>query len=116
MNLLCLGVSHHTAPLSLLERVSFSAEAMDAFLAGLCATPEVDEAFGVSTCNRTEFYLGAKDIPAALELLLARIHDERGTDLRPTGSADSPSFFFSEEAAVRHLFRVVCGIDSLIIG
>jgi glutamyl-tRNA reductase len=113
MGILCLGLSHRTAPLSLLERVSFSAEGMDAFLGTLTGGTEVAEAFGLSTCNRTEFYVDGPDVHSALALLLARLHDERGVDLRPE---QKQTYFYAEDAAMRHLFRVACGVDSLIVG
>jgi glutamyl-tRNA reductase len=113
MGILCLGLSHHTAPLALLERVSFSPEAMDAFLGTLTGRSQVDEAFGLSTCNRTEFYLSAPAIANALGFLLSRLHDERGVDLRPESKQ---AYFYAEDAAIRHLFRVACGVDSLIVG
>ncbi|MGI8906540.1 MAG: glutamyl-tRNA reductase [Candidatus Sumerlaeaceae bacterium] len=113
MGILCFGLSHRTAPLSLLERVSFSTDGMDAFLNTLTAPSEVNEAFGLSTCNRTEFYLHAGNVHEALALLLSRLHDERGVDLRPESKQ---TYFYADEAAMRHLFRVACGVDSLIIG
>lgn len=113
MTVISFGVNHKSAPLSLLERVSFSTDAMDAFLRSLRANGGVREAFGLSTCNRTEFVLAANNAHEALSTLLARLHDVKGIDLRP--EADS-TYFFAEDAAVRHLFRVACGIDSLVIG
>lgn len=113
MGLLCFGLSHRTAPFALLERVSFGSERMDAFLASLCSYAEVEEAYGLSTCNRTEFYIAAGNVNAALGTLLARLHDERGVDLRPESKH---TYFFAEDAAIRHLFRVACGVDSLIVG
>lgn len=113
MAILCLGLSYRTAPLSLLERVNFSSEGMDAFLGTLSGRAEIDEAFGLSTCNRTEFYLSAPQVHEALALLLTRVHDERGVDLRPE---HKQTYFFADDAAMRHLFRVACGVDSLIVG
>jgi glutamyl-tRNA reductase len=113
MAILCLGLNHRTAPLSLLERVSFSSEGMDAFLGTLIGRPQISEAFGLSTCNRTEFYLTSNEVHSALATLLSRLHDERGVDLRPE---NRQTYFFADDAAMRHLFRVACGVDSLIVG
>lgn len=114
MAVMCFGLNHRTAPLPLLERVTFTSDAMDAFLGSLTsAETAIDEAFGLSTCNRVEFYLASENLTEALEFLLARLHDTKGVDLR----ADSPDvYFYAEEAAIRHLFQVASGVDSLIIG
>lgn len=113
MTVLGFGLNHKSAPLSLLERVSFSAGAMDTFLAKLRDTGIIREAFGLSTCNRTEFLLAAPNAPEALAALLSRLHEVKGLDLRP--DADH-TFYHAEEGAIRHIFRVACGIDSLVIG
>ncbi len=113
MTVIGFGLNHKSAPLSLLERVSFSADAMDGFLAGLRATGTIREAFGLSTCNRTEFLLAAPDAADALATLLSRLHDVKGLDLRPDAEN---TYYNAEDGAVRHIFRVACGIDSLVIG
>ena len=113
MTVLGFGLNHKSAPLALLERVSFSSDAMDAFLGSLRATGVVREAFGLSTCNRTEFLMVAGNAHEALSALLGRLHDVKGVDLRP--EADY-TFFYAEDAAIRHVFRVACGVDSMVIG
>lgn len=113
MTVIGFGLNHKSAPLSLLERVSFSADAMDAFLRGLRAGGTIREAFGLSTCNRTEFMLVASNAHEALSALLSRLQDTKGLDLRPDAEH---TFFYAEDAAVRHIFRVASGIDSLVIG
>lgn len=113
MNLIGFGLNHKSASFALLERVSFSDDAMDAFLENLRSDGHIHEAFGLSTCNRTEFLLSADDIQQALDTLLTALHDAKGVDLR--AEADT-NYFHTGEAAVRHLFRVACGLDSLVVG
>ncbi len=113
MTVIGFGLNHKSAPLSLLERVSFGADGMDAFLASLRATGNVREAFGLSTCNRTEFLLLAGNAHEALTGLLSRMHDVKGIDLRAEAEH---TFFYAEDEAIRHIFKVACGIDSLVIG
>ena len=111
MTLLALGLNHQTAPLALRERVAIApAQATDA-LASLLAQPGVQEAALLSTCNRTEVYArvepGSESVPAQW---LARHHgllpDQLGTYL----------YRHEQGEAVRHLFRVATGLDSMVLG
>src|SRR5690348_1629564 len=106
-----LGISHHTAPVAVRERMSFTPEQIPASLRAVTALPGVSEAVILSTCNRTEIYaeLSAEGGTA----LAAWLTSER--------SADDPgvqSRFYTHEgdAALQHLFRVACGLDSQILG
>jgi len=106
-----LGISHHTAPVAVRERLSFAPEEIPASLRAVTALPGVSEAVILSTCNRTEIYaeLSAEG-GAALAAWLAA---ER--------SGDDPQVkdrFYTHEgdAALQHLFRVACGLDSQILG
>lgn len=114
MSFFCFGLSHRTANLSLLESVSFSPGDMGAFLASLRADENIREAFGLSTCNRTEFLIVADNSHDALTWLLRRLFEVKGVDLRGDGAGCT--FFYAEEMAVRHIFRVACGVESLVIG
>ncbi|MSR23133.1 MAG: glutamyl-tRNA reductase [Gemmatimonadetes bacterium] len=113
MPLAVVGVSHETAPVDIREKVAFgSAEAGDALLA-LRKEAGVDEAVILSTCNRTEVYLFPvrEERPIrAVERLLA---GKAGPTPRPLGS-----YVFQEwgEGAVRHLFHVSAGLDSMVTG
>ncbi|HET7034064.1 MAG TPA: glutamyl-tRNA reductase, partial [Thermomicrobiaceae bacterium] len=106
MELFLLGVSHHSAPLAVRERLAFGPAERDALLAELA--PEVPEAAAIVTCNRTELYgLGAPE-PALAALA-------RHAGLTPNGLAPHVTRA-GGEAAVGHLFRVAAGLDSLVLG
>ncbi|GAA0722587.1 glutamyl-tRNA reductase [Dokdonella soli] len=111
MALIALGLNHLTAPVSLRERVAFPPEATSPALAGLLAEPGVREAAILSTCNRTELYCtvdaGAEGVPAAW------LH--RHQDLT---SAHIDEFLYRhhDADAVRHLFRVATGLESMVLG
>ncbi|HET7845592.1 MAG TPA: glutamyl-tRNA reductase [Xanthomonadales bacterium] len=111
MTLIALGLNHQTAPVALRERVAFDADGIVAALRDLAGQPGVAECAILSTCNRTELYCdvapGAEAVPAAW---LARHH---GFD---DGRLDEFLVTHREDAAVRHLFRVATGLDSLILG
>ena len=69
MQLFAFGINHHTAPVSIRERVAFVAERMSDALHDLTRQPQVKEAAILSTCNRTEIYChtpdpDAPDLPA----------------------------------------------------
>jgi glutamyl-tRNA reductase len=111
MALIALGLNHQTAPLDLRERVAFAPQATAAALSELTRQPGVNEALILSTCNRTELYCsvepGAEGSPQ--RWLLAH-HGLSGRKLE--------EFLYRHEdrAAVRHLFRVATGLDSLVLG
>ncbi|HEV2999088.1 MAG TPA: glutamyl-tRNA reductase [Solirubrobacteraceae bacterium] len=109
-----LGISHKTAPVALREKLALPAPQLPAFLQGLVATPALQEAVAISTCNRTELYLVASDDgvegeSAALGALAGR------AGIRPTELAE---VIYSPRNcdAARQLFRVTAGLESMIVG
>ena len=98
--LLCLGISHKTAPVSLRERVALLTRDAEALCAELVELPEVDEAVAISTCNRTEVYLAAETGPAEAALLTALT--ARGGDSEELRAA---AFRLTGRDAARHLFQ-----------
>lgn len=111
MALLTLGINHRTAPLALRERVAFTPEHLPMAFEGLQACAGVDEAVILSTCNRTELYLNAPASQA--EVVLGWLADYHG--LAPADLEDA-FYQFSDEETVRHLMRVACGLDSMVMG
>ncbi len=111
MPLIALGLNHLTAPVSLREQVAFDEDAAGTALLELAREPGVEEAMILSTCNRTELYVGvatgAEDIPQAW---LSRHHH-----LTP-GKLDEFLYRHEEQDAVRHMFRVATGLDSMVLG
>ena len=105
MTLWLLGLNHQTAPVDLRERVAFAGDTLAAALASLRALPEVAEAALLSTCNRTEIYAVAED-GQALAAWLERHVPGLGAYLYRHRDAE----------AVRHLFRVATGLDSMVLG
>jgi glutamyl-tRNA reductase len=109
MSLLVLGLNHRTAPIAVRERIVFAADRLPEALAALCSLPGVQEALIVSTCNRTELYCVADEGSALLAEWLA---SWSGEDL------DLSDCLYRLEGgeAVRHVFSVASGLDSLILG
>lgn len=111
MTLLALGLNHQTAPLALRERVALDAAHLPAALAGLKALPGVEEAAVLSTCNRTEIYAQVADgNEQSVADWLAAHHG-----IAP-GSLAGYLYRHADADAVRHLFRVATGLDSLVLG
>ncbi len=108
-NLYVLGINHQTAPVSLRERVAFSSESIPAALDSLRRLSQVREAALLSTCNRTEIYTVVDDGGHAVANWLAR---------QPAELDDLHAYLYrhADAEAVRHLFRVATGLDSLVLG
>jgi glutamyl-tRNA reductase len=105
MTLWLIGLNHQTAPVDLRERAAFAGDALAGALESLCALPGVSEAALLSTCNRTEVYaVGASD--QDLVDWLERHAPGLSDYLYRQRDAD----------AVRHLFRVATGLDSMVLG
>jgi glutamyl-tRNA reductase len=111
MALIALGLNHLTAPLDLREKVAFAPETTPLALSDLAGQPGVNEALILSTCNRTELYV---DVEAGAESVPQRWLSEhhRLTERR----IDDFLYRHADDAAVRHLFRVATGLDSMVLG
>ena len=111
MSLFVLGLNHQTAPVDLRERVSVSDSQQGQALAALMQVPGVEQAVLLSTCNRTEIY---SHIAPEHEPELARwLAEHHG--IAPE-ALSGYLYQHQDENAVRHLFRVASGLDSLIMG
>ncbi|MEA5091223.1 Glutamyl-tRNA reductase [bioreactor metagenome] len=111
MQLIVLGLNHKTAPVEVRERFNFSAERTEAILRRLRASEFLSEAVLLSTCNRTEIYLvleKPEDGLSFIRHLLKHI----------AGDHYNQEHFYNLTGVncVKHLFRVVSSLDSLVIG
>ena len=113
MHLFLLGASHHSAPVDLRERIDFERRGMADALAGIAGLDGVGEAVVLSTCNRSEIYTACEDAERARDRLtsfLSSFHDVPEPELAPH------LYGRSQGDVARHLFRVVSGLDSLVVG
>jgi len=111
MPLFTIGISHHTAPIEVRERVAISRTDYADRVNELLALPGVEEVLILGTCNRTEIYcLSAK---SGKQAVLDWLHHLNAI---PPGEFDH--YFYSHEGdeAARHLIRVASGLDSLVLG
>ena len=109
MPLFTLGINHHTAPLSIREQVAFHSAGVPLALADLTHCKPVREAAILSTCNRTELYFST-DAPEAAAQWLAEYHQLARHELDPY------LYTYPERDAIRHVFRVASGLDSMVLG
>jgi glutamyl-tRNA reductase len=112
MNLLCIAISHHTAPLEVRERLWFSPEEIHSFLPSLRDRSGADAAM-FSTCNRTELYVFSSNEEP---LEFGRLRDLLIEGKSARGIPIDSFRFLTGVDAVDHLFRVASGTDSLVIG
>lgn len=109
--LFAVGVSHRTAPLALLERLTLSASSSARILAEITSHDAIHEAVVLSTCNRTELYLVVADALEAEHIALAVLSMESGL---PPGALTLQALRGAE--VTRHLFLVAAGLESMVVG
>ncbi|WFP48656.1 glutamyl-tRNA reductase [Methylomonas sp. EFPC3] len=111
MTLLAVGINYNTAPVAVRERLAFPSEALEATLKNLWSIREISEAAILSTCNRTELYCQAEH--DAQSSLVEWIADTK----RITPAEFTPYLYsYKDSQSIRHMFRVACGLDSMILG
>ncbi|MGL4743354.1 MAG: glutamyl-tRNA reductase [Dermatophilaceae bacterium] len=113
MSLVVLGVSHHGAPLPLLESVALDAEARARLEAIVLRSEHVGEAVVVSTCNRTEVYAETLTFHGAVTDLTAALDDVTGVE---RGILQPHLYVHYEDRGIAHLFAVAAGLDSMAVG
>jgi len=113
ISLAVIGVSHHTAPVEIRERMAFGSSEASRALLELREELGVEEAVLLSTCNRTEIYLSPVRPETDLSGVEALFRRKSGE-----GEAISPRHLFRKdgEAVVEHLFGVCAGLDSMVTG
>lgn len=109
--LLLIGLSHHTAPLEVREKLAIDAADLPAALSELRSHAGLSEAMLISTCNRVELYACAESAPnasrAVREFLSRRV---AGNDL------STHLYEHTGKAVAKHAFRVAASLDSLVVG
>ena len=113
MQLSLVGMSQHTAPVEVRERLYFPEQDIPAALHSLCERSGVGEAVIFSTCNRVEVLARLEDGIEALPLLADFLAETRRV---ARSSFDSCLYHHSQRDAVRHVFRVAASLDSMIVG
>lgn len=113
MPLVCLGLSHHTAPVDVRERHAFSPATMGEALVALRDYEAVREALMLQTCGRLEIYAELEDYESGVTQLKTFLNNFRHGDVN-----DMESYMYTllGTQAIEHLLRVSTGLDSMLIG
>jgi glutamyl-tRNA reductase len=109
-----IGCNHRTAPVELRERIAFSSQQALRAADELRDRGILEEAVVISTCNRSELY----GVPGDLAPSVAEAMEEYFTSFHgiPRGELDGRFYRWNGPDAVRHLFRVAAGLDSMLLG
>jgi len=107
--IIAVGVSHKTAPVAVREKLAFAKQHVQPALLDLCRAANGAEAALLSTCNRTEFYVGIENPAPVIKWWRDALQLEQ-EDLEPY------LYHFINDAAVKHVMRVASGLDSMIVG
>jgi glutamyl-tRNA reductase len=132
MSLVLLGINHTTASIALREKVAFPPEKLSSALQEICGLEVVNEAVIVSTCNRTEIYLDCSGIEGLNndEISADDLHENRrladyqqsvskwlaGFHNLSQSELEASCYVAGADDVVRHLMRVSCGLDSMVLG
>lgn len=107
----CISISHKTAEAAKRAHFSFSQDSAELFLKKLMEQPFIEQCVLLSTCNRTEIYIqGEQNCFVRLEELLAAAAGRKLDEVRVLVRC------YQGKKAIRHLFKVACGMDSMVIG
>lgn len=112
MNLICLGISHQTAPVEVRERLAFSESDLHNALGQIRALEGVSETVVLSTCNRVEAYAIVDHAGRGLKTLEAYLLSHFGLD----PAHELPFYRKSDRDTAFHLFRVASGLESMVLG
>jgi len=111
MTLLALGINYTTAPVSIRERMAFPADILYDAVTDLWQQQQISEAAILSTCNRTEIYCTTQDndIDSVIDWI-SRNRQLKQSEFKPY------LYAHTDNALIRHIFRVASGLESMILG
>ena len=113
MSTLVVGLSHKSAPLSLLERALVSGDDLAKLLRDLSAAEHVAGVFVISTCNRAEIYAEVDKFHGGVSVVCELLARHSGI---PLAELTPHLYVHYEDRAVQHLLAVACGLDSMVVG
>ncbi|MFQ5722023.1 MAG: glutamyl-tRNA reductase, partial [Candidatus Aminicenantales bacterium] len=111
--LLVLSLNHRTAPVEIRENLSFSKDSLMETCQKILKLPYVEEVLILSTCNRTELIVSLSDLEQEPRSLINFLAEEK-----KVSRVEIKQYLYSYPSldAVYHVFRVACGLDSMILG
>jgi glutamyl-tRNA reductase len=113
MSVLVVGLSHRSAPVTVLERVAVSGDALGKLLRDVFHDEHVAGTFAVSTCNRVEVYAEVEKFHAGVSAICEMLARHSGVALPEL----TPHLYVHyEDRAVQHLLSMTCGLESMVVG
>jgi len=113
MPIVVIGLSHRTSPVTVRERFAFAEGAIPPALEAMKSHGLVEEAVIVSTCNRVELYAWT---PQPAEIALRELQSFLLQHHHYTESLNGELYALPEPLSLEHLFKVACGLDSMVLG
>jgi glutamyl-tRNA reductase len=113
VSVLVVGLSHKSAPVTVLERAAVSGDALGKLLRDVAQAEPVAEVFVVSTCNRVEVYADVDRFHAAVTAICELLGRHCGV---PAAELTAYLYVHYEDRAISHLMAVACGLDSMVVG
>ena len=113
MSVLVVGISHNSAPVSLLERVALDRDGVQKLVHDAASCEHVTEATVIATCNRIEIYTEVDRFHGSVEELSRLIVERAG---ERTEAMLPHLYVHYDDGAVSHLFQVAAGLDSMAVG
>ncbi|MDN4085881.1 glutamyl-tRNA reductase [Paenibacillus polymyxa] len=113
MHIVVVGLNYRTAPVEVRERFTFAEQDLPKALEQLKLTKSVLEGVVVATCNRTEIYVVVDRLHMCGYFIRSFMEQWFGI---PRDQFTQHLYIYEDEQAIRHLFRVTCGLDSMVIG
>ncbi|TIC89252.1 glutamyl-tRNA reductase [Nocardioides sp. GY 10113] len=113
MSILVVGISHNSAPVSLLERVALDESGVSKLVAEAASCAHVTEATVISTCNRLEIYTEVERFHGSIEQLSRLLVERAGAS---TEAMLPHLYVHYDDGAISHLFKVAAGMDSMALG
>ena len=113
MHIIVVGINHKTAPVEIRERLTFDPSQLGDAMKVLKDKKSILENVIISTCNRTEIYAVVDQIHTGryyVKEFLAEWFEIEQAEFTPF------LFIYEQDGALEHLFKVACGLDSLILG
>ena len=113
MSVLVVGLSHKTAPVSVLERAAVSGDPLGKLLHDVVHLPDIAETFVISTCNRVEVYAEVGRFHGGVAGLCEALSRHSGI---PAQELTACLYVHYEDRAIQHLLAVSSGLESVVVG
>lgn len=113
MSVLVVGISHNSAPMTLLERVALDDDGVQKLVADAASCEHVTEATVIATCNRLEIYTEVERFHGSIEQISRLLIERAGAS---TESMLPHLYVHYDDGAISHLFQVAAGLDSMAVG